>query len=379
MSSHSRMFEKTFLDIADQLAQRKSASDLLPDIAAAVRKSRKDLHMPKESGVPVIKIVLLVIALASVGWVFVYTRKHNAEIDAFLARDPGGSGLPTDPGSTTGSQSNQPQLSIEGQVENEMQRLRSKLDKERNDVLSKYDAQLKGAPPEKLEESKALRRTFNRSIAGQYSRKQIHIVVQAMRKMLGGSPGDHLADVIATDENSASQPTLSWRVHLLPYIGEKKLYDQFHLDEPWDSEHNVTLVEKMPSIYRGYYGKPDLTKTRLMTLDMPGGIGRNGRLFPLNLVRDKHAETLAIIIAGTRHAVPWTSPNDFSVTADSFSNSMKFVPKPTYWIGTVEGAALRVRYDGSFDVFRSLMTIDGGEPNALDAMNQETAQLMKAE
>src|ERR1700721_4696565 len=42
---------------------------------------------------------------------------------------------------------------------------------------------------------------------------------------------------------------LSWRVAILPYLDEKALYDQFKLDEPWDSKHNIALVAKMPKIY----------------------------------------------------------------------------------------------------------------------------------
>ena len=38
-------------------------------------------------------------------------------------------------------------------------------------------------------------------------------------------------------------PGLSWRVKLLPYLGETKLYQEFHRDEPWDSRHNQTLLE----------------------------------------------------------------------------------------------------------------------------------------
>lgn len=30
----------------------------------------------------------------------------------------------------------------------------------------------------------------------------------------------------------------SWRTLLLPYLGQKELYEQIRLDEPWDSEHN---------------------------------------------------------------------------------------------------------------------------------------------
>ena len=45
------------------------------------------------------------------------------------------------------------------------------------------------------------------------------------------------------------RPLLSWRVHLLPHLGEQKLYKEFHLDEPWDSEHNKKLVAKMPKVF----------------------------------------------------------------------------------------------------------------------------------
>jgi len=42
---------------------------------------------------------------------------------------------------------------------------------------------------------------------------------------------------------------LSWRVLILPYIEHKDLYEQFHLDEPWDSEHNKKLLAKMPAVF----------------------------------------------------------------------------------------------------------------------------------
>ena len=45
------------------------------------------------------------------------------------------------------------------------------------------------------------------------------------------------------------KPLLSWRVHVLPYLEEQALYDQFKLDEPWDSPHNRKLIEKMPKVF----------------------------------------------------------------------------------------------------------------------------------
>ena len=45
------------------------------------------------------------------------------------------------------------------------------------------------------------------------------------------------------------KPLYSWRVLLLPFIEKEALFNDFHLDEPWDSEHNKKLLEKMPDPY----------------------------------------------------------------------------------------------------------------------------------
>jgi hypothetical protein len=39
---------------------------------------------------------------------------------------------------------------------------------------------------------------------------------------------------------------LSWRVAILPYLGEDALYREFKTAEPWDSEHNKKLLARMP-------------------------------------------------------------------------------------------------------------------------------------
>jgi hypothetical protein len=46
------------------------------------------------------------------------------------------------------------------------------------------------------------------------------------------------------------RPLLSWRVFISPFLGQDALFGQFRLDEPWNSEHNLALLEKMPDVYR---------------------------------------------------------------------------------------------------------------------------------
>src|SRR5439155_26207053 len=40
------------------------------------------------------------------------------------------------------------------------------------------------------------------------------------------------------------KPLLSWRVHILPYVEEDLLYQQFKLNEPWDSPNNIRLLNQ---------------------------------------------------------------------------------------------------------------------------------------
>jgi hypothetical protein len=63
---------------------------------------------------------------------------------------------------------------------------------------------------------------------------------------------------------------LSWRVLLLPLLGEKELFERFRMGEPWDSEHNRKLIPLMPKIYRAPGSKAGEGRTNYL-----GAIGPN--------------------------------------------------------------------------------------------------------
>jgi hypothetical protein len=50
--------------------------------------------------------------------------------------------------------------------------------------------------------------------------------------------------------DASGQAMHSWRVLLLPYVGEGELFDKLRLDEPWDSQHNRQFHDPAPAIYR---------------------------------------------------------------------------------------------------------------------------------
>jgi hypothetical protein len=65
--------------------------------------------------------------------------------------------------------------------------------------------------------------------------KQIGLAMENYRMVNGCLPPAAITD-------QTGKPLLSWRVALLPYLDSVELHQKFHLDEPWDSPHNLSLV-----------------------------------------------------------------------------------------------------------------------------------------
>jgi Protein of unknown function (DUF1559) len=115
-----------------------------------------------------------------------------------------------------------------------------------------------------------------------------------------------------------ARPLLSWRVHILPYLGEDALYKQFKLDEPWDSENNKKLIAKMPAVYASPEARKlaGEGKTFYRGFSAPRGIfekpppGGGGPPPKVNIasVVDGTSNTILVIDAG--EAVEWTKPDD---------------------------------------------------------------------
>jgi hypothetical protein len=59
-------------------------------------------------------------------------------------------------------------------------------------------------------------------------------------------------------------------VLLLPSLDREDLYLRFHLDEPWNSAHNLSLLSEMPEVFRHRDSLVDSTSTRFQLITGPG-------------------------------------------------------------------------------------------------------------
>ena len=131
--------------------------------------------------------------------------------------------------------------------------------------------------------------------------------------ILDSHNGRFPADIVDKD----GKALLSWRVQLLPYLEQKQLYDQFKLDEPWDSEHNKKLVAKIPAIF-----VPPAQKSAAGTTTYLGPLG-DGYLFrpkakeglKIADITDGTSNTIMIVEVADGSAVEWTKPGDWTPDA----------------------------------------------------------------
>ena len=116
--------------------------------------------------------------------------------------------------------------------------------------------------------------------------------------------------------DKAGKPLLSWRVLILPYLEQDALYKEFHLDEPWDSEHNRALIDRMPPTYRcpgGSSKRADLGKTTYLAPRGKATIFPGSEAIKIQKITDGTSNTILVVDAGNDRAVTWTKPDDWDV------------------------------------------------------------------
>ena len=113
--------------------------------------------------------------------------------------------------------------------------------------------------------------------------------------------------------DEAERPLYSWRVNILPFVEQQKLYDIFHLDESWDSGHNQALFENRPWIYacpqqHHFKGRPGDCPYGMIV--GPNTISNGPNAVTIPEITDGTSNT--ILVAETRKNMPWSSPTDIS-------------------------------------------------------------------
>jgi prepilin-type processing-associated H-X9-DG protein len=181
--------------------------------------------------------------------------------------------------------------------------------------------------------------------------KQIALALHNYHQSYGCLPP---AAIVGKD----GKPLLSWRVAIMPFIDAGPLYDQFHLDEPWDSPHNLALLESMPLCY-ACPSDPSLLKPGMTGYQVVVGPATafTPDYRPVSFGDFLDGMSQTILVSETRRVVPWTKPEE--LTSDS--------PLPLRGLGSHHGyhnnGFNAVMADGSVHFLKGSIA-----PSVLDAL-----------
>jgi hypothetical protein len=152
-------------------------------------------------------------------------------------------------------------------------------------------------------------------------------------------------------------------VLILPYIEEKDLYDQFRLDEPWDSPHNSRLINRMPSMYTPPGYKKSLVPPHHTVCHVFVGRGAafkgRGGLRLADGFPDGTSNTLLFVEAG--EPAIWTRPEEIPYDPTGPLPPLRGLFKDGFRACTADGYPKFVRCDTSQAALRAAITRNGGE------------------
>ena len=140
--------------------------------------------------------------------------------------------------------------------------------------------------------------------------------------------------------DAEGKPLLSWRVALLPSMGFEDLYKQFKLDEPWDSEANLAVLNASnlkPLIFHPMTDDVQPPKTLIRFFDSAGTPFSKKDLKIEDLKTPE--TTLMFVVVTPKHAVEWTKPDSLEF---NIGNIADVLGTPQFWGVTFSGQILAV-------------------------------------
>lgn len=158
----------------------------------------------------------------------------------------------------------------------------------------------------------------------------------------------------------SGKPLLSWRVGLLPFLGADALQREFHLDEPWDSPHNLKMAGRMPKVFQTP-GGPAGPKTCYLAAVGPGTIMAPLQGARREMVSDGPENTLIVVEADPERAVVWTQPAEWQFVPAQPDDALGRLRGDFFLALAADGLVHRVPRTAPADVLRAAFTARGGE------------------
>jgi len=183
-----------------------------------------------------------------------------------------------------------------------------------------------------------------RRVACTNNMKQIGLAMYSYEQKYGCFPPAFIPD-------KDGKPLHSWRVLVLPYLGQQALYAQYRFDEPWDGPHNRTLASQMPSVYACPTDMPpggSVTSYAMLVGPHAISTGPKGR--SSSEIKDGLSNTIMVAEAADA-GINWMEPRDLNTESMRFqiNGGINGNPANMLIFLTYSGRNNRMDYSGTMD------------------------------
>jgi len=143
------------------------------------------------------------------------------------------------------------------------------------------------------------------------NQKQLALALSNYHSTYGTFPPAYTTD-------ADGKPLHSWRVLLLPYMYQNRLYESIRLDEPWDSPHNSQFHDQMPHVSIFYCpSRPEEERAKGLTpyqmVIGPDTISNGPNCTTFSEITKDTTDVILIVEASV--PVPWMKPEDLPQSA----------------------------------------------------------------
>jgi type II secretory pathway pseudopilin PulG len=202
--------------------------------------------------------------------------------------------------------------------------------------------------------------------------------LQQIARALDTYYDEHGSYPTPTVVNARGKPLYSWRVLILPQLGYQSLYDQFALDQTWDSPGNFALTSSMPRVFAspGSVDAITLHETNYVLLVGTGTLFPSSGPLDPDKISDDPSETILLCETGNAGNY-WTEPRDINA-----GSGVSLGNRPMQSIGgnhagsanaiTVDGTPLRLPSTLSQALLDAMISPNGNESIEIDDLVVDT-------
>jgi hypothetical protein len=159
------------------------------------------------------------------------------------------------------------------------------------------------------------------------------------------------------------EPLLSWRVSILPYVDEPRIYGQFNLDQAWDGPQNLRLLDPRPKAYWTPDLAPNSNTTGYRAFVGPGTLyPEPGYQTPYKIMTIPDGTSNTILLVEATEVVPWSKPEGLTVPPSRLADQLGRPGKDYFLVGMMDGSVRVVKKTISDQTLRSAINPSDGPP-----------------